>query len=203
MSKEKLYLYPIWLRIWHGLNAVSIIALIVTGLNLQYTSIDSTILTFSKAVTFHNIFGIMLAILFIPFLFGNFFTKNGKYYRIPIKGLMERMIIQSKFYLIGYFKNEDPPYPISEKRKFNPLQRVSYILAMYIFLPMVIISGFGLLFPEFIIHKVFGFSGIQLTAIFHSIVGFFISFFLVIHIYIASIGKKPSKNFKSIITGYH
>lgn len=203
MSKEKLYLYPIWLRIWHGLNAISILALIITGLSLQYSSIDSTILTFSKSVTFHNIFGILLAILFVPFIVGNLLTKNGKYYKLSLKGLMNRLFVQFKYYLIGYFKNEDPPFPISEKRKFNPLQKVSYILTMYVFLPMVIISGFGLLFPEFIMQKVFGFSGIQLTAIFHSIVGFFVSFFLVIHIYIASVGKKPSKNFKSIMTGYH
>jgi len=203
MSKEKLYLYPIWLRIWHGLNAVSIIALIITGLSLQYSSIDSTILTFSKAVTFHNIFGILLAILFIPFIVGNLLTENGKFYKLSLKGLMKRIITQFKFYLIGYFKNEDAPFPVNEKRKFNPLQKVSYVLTMYVFFPLVIISGFGLLFPEMIMQKVFGFSGIQLTAIFHSIMGFFISFFLVIHIYIASVGKKPSKNFKSIITGYH
>lgn len=203
MSKEKLYLYPIWLRIWHGLNAISILALIVTGLSLQYSSVDSSIISFSNAVSFHNIFGIILAVLFIPFMVGNLLTENGKFYKLSLKGLMNRMTLQLKYYLIGYFKNEDAPFPVSEKRKFNPLQKISYVLVMYVFVPMVIISGFGLLFPEFIIQKVFGFSGIQLTAIFHSIMGFFVSFFLVIHIYIASVGKKPSKNFKSIVNGYH
>ena len=33
----KMYLYPKWIRIWHLLNALMFIVLIVTGLSMQYT----------------------------------------------------------------------------------------------------------------------------------------------------------------------
>jgi thiosulfate reductase cytochrome b subunit len=69
--------------------------------------------------------------------------------------------------------------------------------------PLVIISGIALLFPEIIIEKIYTFSGVFVTAILHSVMGFFISIFLIIHIYIASIGKSPIENFKSILNGWH
>jgi thiosulfate reductase cytochrome b subunit len=110
---------------------------------------------------------------------------------------------QAYYYAFGMFRGMKAPYPLSEKRKFNPLQKYAYVGVMYLFLPIVIISGFALLFPEIIIEKVYSFSGIILTALTHSAVGFFISIFLIIHIYVASIGKNPIENFKSIITGWH
>ena len=69
--------------------------------------------------------------------------------------------------------------------------------------PVVIITGVALLFPEMIIEKFYDMSGIRLTTFFHSIAGFFILIFLIIHLYVITIGKNPLKNFKSIITGYH
>lgn len=202
MSKEKLYLYPTWLRVWHGLNAISILSLVITGISLQYST-AAYVVDFESAISFHNIFGIMLAVLYIPFIVGNIITINGESYKMKIKGLMNRLFIQGRYYLIGYFKNENPPFPISKKEKFNPLQKVAYVFTMYLFLPAVIISGLGLLFPEFIIEDVLGFRGIQLTAIFHSMMGFFLSLFLIIHVYIVSVGKNPFSNFKSMINGYH
>jgi thiosulfate reductase cytochrome b subunit len=110
---------------------------------------------------------------------------------------------QAYYYVWGMFHGMKPPYPLSEKRKFNPLQKYFYILVMYIAVPLVIISGFALLFPEIIIDKVYNISGVFLTAILHSAMGFFISIFLIIHLYVASIGRNPLENFKSMINGWH
>lgn len=64
-------------------------------------------------------------------------------------------------------------------------------------------KGFGLLYAEVIVSKVFNMGGVILTAVLHAIMGFFISLFLIIHLYVASIGKHPLRNYKSIINGYH
>jgi thiosulfate reductase cytochrome b subunit len=74
---------------------------------------------------------------------------------------------------------------------------------MYFVVPVLIITGFALLFPEIIIENVYGLSGVFVTAILHSAMGFFVSIFLIIHLYVASIGKSPLENFKSIISGWH
>ena len=101
------------------------------------------------------------------------------------------------------FKGEETPFPVSEKRKFNPLQKYAYIFVMYLFLPVLIITGFALFFPEIILEQVFQVSGIMLTAVIHGVTGFLIFIFLLVHLYVASMGKSPGENYRSIITGWH
>ena len=203
MSEEKLYLYPAWVRIWHGLNLILILLLIISGLGMQYANPNIQILPFSLTVSIHNITGILLAILFVAFIIGNRITDNGKFYKVKKNLRIRKLVKQFKYYTIGIFKKEEPPYPVTKKRKFNPLQLFSYIVIMYILFPILIISGIVLLFPEFIPHKIFGISGIHLTDIIHIVVGYIISLFLVIHVYFCTLGKTPLSNFKCIINGWH
>ncbi len=200
---EKLYLYPVWLRIWHGINALCIIALIISGISLHYSGRTFFLLDFQSAITVHNIAGFVLSISYFLFFFGNLFTKNGKYYRVKIKGLDKRLLKQINYYVFGMFKGEESPFPVSEKRKFNPLQKYAYIFIMYVFMPLLIITGFALFFPEIIIEQIFQISGIMFTAVLHGIIGFFVFVFLLVHLYVASMGKSPGENYKSIITGWH
>jgi len=202
-ATEKLYFYPVWLRIWHGLNAIGILTLIFTGISMQSSLEASHILRFSLIVNLHNIAGILVTLSYFIYFIGNLITPNGKFYMIKPRGFLKRPIQQAYYYAWGMFHGMKPPYPISEKRKFNPLQKYAYVMVMYLAVPLVIITGFGLLFPEIIIEKVYAFSGVFVTAVFHSAMGFFISIFLIVHLYIASIGKSPLENFKSIITGWH
>lgn len=200
-ASDKIYFYPIWLRIWHGLNAVGIIILIITGISMQ--SIESSFIKFNTTVSLHNIAGGVVTISYFIFFIGNLVTSNSKFYIVKPKGFFKRPLKQAYYYIWGMFHGMKAPYPLSEKRKFNPLQKYFYIIVMYFAVPLVIVSGIALLFPEIIIENIYHYSGIYITAIFHSALGFFISIFLIIHIYVASIGKSPLDNFKSIITGWH
>ena len=199
---KKIYFYPVWLRIWHGLNAIGIIILTITGIAMQ-SSIDSSFLDFQTTISLHNIAGGIVTVSYFLFFIGNIVTDNSKFYLIKPKGFIKRPVKQAYYYIWGMFHKMKAPYPLSEKRKFNPLQKYFYVMVMYLAVPAVIITGIALLFPELIIEKVYNLSGVFLTAVFHSALGFFISVFLVIHLYVASIGKSPIENFKSIINGWH
>jgi len=201
--EEKLYLYPIWLRIWHWTNGLFFLILLFTGISLQYSSVEYPLIRFDIAVSLHSISGIILTIAFFMFVIGNKFTKNGKYYKIDYSVFMIELIKQIRYYTWGIFHHEKSPFPVNVDRKFNPLQKLSYVGAMYILLPIVIISGFGLIFPELLPPKVLGISGIHLTGLIHIIAGFSLSVFMLIHIYFCTIGKTPVSNFKSMVNGYH
>lgn len=203
MSKQDLYLYPVWLRIWHGINAIGILLLIFTGISMQYGNIDYPLLSFKTSVMIHNIAGIVVSIGYVFFLIANHFSNNERQYIPNYKGFIDRIVAQTKYYVFGYFKGEPKPFPITKDNKFNPLQRMSYITLMYLLVPLVVITGLGLLYPEVIVSKVFNMGGVMLTAVIHATVGFFISLFLIIHLYVASIGKNPLRNYKSILNGYH
>jgi thiosulfate reductase cytochrome b subunit len=133
---------------------------------------------------------------------GNMISGNGKNYRIQFKGLWKKMMSQAKYYTLGYFRKGKKPFPITEERKFNPLQAVSYMMSMYIGLPLIVITGWGLLFPEALIDRIFGVSGLLLTDLVHVVIGFLLSVFMIIHIYLCSIGKSPRENYRAIITGW-
>ena len=200
-----MYLYPKWLRIWHVVNALLFLLLIFTGLSMQYTDKEniSYVVGFAIAVKWHNFAALLLTVNYIIFVTGNILTKNSRYYKIGREKFMEDLVSQLKYYSWGMFRGEKHPFPVTEKSKFNPLQKVTYVLAMYVAIPLLIISGVGLLFPEIDLKTFFGVSGLILTDILHISMGFFLSIFMVIHIYTCTLGAKPTSLFRGMITGYH
>lgn len=201
--KDQVYLYPLWVRLWHLFNLIMFLGLIFTGLSLQYASVEFELIPFNVAVTWHNVTGILLTIGFGFYLVGNRFTSNGQYYQFKLKRLFKRVFKQFRYYSFGIFKKEDPPYPISKKRKFNPLQKLSYVMVMYFLMPIVIITGFGLFFPELLPTKILGLSGIHVFDLIHITTGYALSIFMIVHVYFCTIGKTPTANFKSMINGWH
>jgi len=200
-----MYLYPKWIRIWHLINAAMFLILIITGISMQYTGKENTtyVVGFAKAVKWHNFAALILVINYILFVTGNLLTSNGKYYKIGRKGFLSDLKKQFIYYSKGMFKGEKHPFPVTEDRKFNPLQKITYVLALYIAFPLLIISGIGLLLPEITITTFFGISGLILTDILHITMGFFLSLFMIIHVYTCTLGHKPTSLFRGIITGYH
>ena len=198
-----IYHYQVYIRIWHLLNALFFLVLILTGLSMQYSNPDTPMISFSLSVELHNICGVGLTANYLLFFVGNWISGNSKHYRIQRKGIMSRLMIQLRYYVWGYFKREKHPFPLTEERKFNPLQAFIYAIALYAGVPVLIITGWALLFPETNLREAFGVSGLLLTDLLHVIVGFLLSIFMFVHIYLCTIGSHPIKNFKSMITGWH
>jgi thiosulfate reductase cytochrome b subunit len=203
MTEGKIYLYPVWIRLWHMLNALFCLILILTGISMQFSNPKVPLIRFDVAVSIHNIFGILLAINYLLFFAGNLFTNNGKYYKIKFRGFYAELLSQFRYYTQGIFKREEAPFTINKERKFNPLQQFTYVLSMYISVPIICISGLSLMYPDVIPTNVFGLSGLHITDLFHILFGFIISLFMFVHIYFCTIGKSPVSNFKSMIDGYH
>lgn len=201
--ENKLYLYPGLIRIWHVLNALMILLLIISGLSMQYSDPANPFIRFDLAVSLHNITGIILIFNYLLFFYGNTISKNGRHYRIQLKGLMERLMVQFRYYTYGVFKNEPAPFPVTKKMKFNPIQQVTYFITMYVFMPLIFLTGLPMLFSGAFIRQLLGSQAFFVTDILHITVGFFLSIFLVIHVYFCTFGAKPTSNFKSIVTGYH
>jgi thiosulfate reductase cytochrome b subunit len=201
-SENKIYFYPLWLRIWHGINALGIILLIITGISMN-SGFEESAISFKLIISVHNYAGAIVTLNYLLFVLGNAFTSNKKFYIVKPRNFLKRPMKQAYYYAWGMFHGEKPPYPLSAKRKFNPLQKYTYLAVMYLVVPLVIITGIGLMFPELIFNKIYDVSGVLITAVTHSAMGFFISIFLIIHLYIASIGKSPLDNFRSIINGWH
>jgi thiosulfate reductase cytochrome b subunit len=199
-----MYLYPVWVRLWHVVNAILVIILIITGISMQYSDNDNHVLivSFASAVKWHNISAVILTISYIFFVTMNVLSGNGKYYRIRRKNFLSDLGRQFRYYSAGMFRREGRPFPVTLERKFNPLQKLTYVIVMYVALPLVILSGLGLMFPGVTVNRILGVNGLVLTDILHITMGFLISIFLIIHIYTCTLGARPTSSFRGIITGY-
>ena len=197
-----IYHYQGFIRLWHLLNALFFLVLILTGLSMQYSNPDAPLIPFATSVKLHNVCGIGLTGNYLIFFVGNIISGNRKHYRLQWKGLSRKMMLQLRYYIWGYLNKEKSPHPVTEDNKFNPLQAFTYAMAMYVGLPVLFITGWGLLFPETILDRIFGVSGLLATDLVHVIMGFILSIFMFIHIYTCSIGKSPRDNYRAIVTGW-
>jgi len=203
MSTTKIYLYPAWIRIWHVINALMFLLLIFTGISLHFNSMKNSLIPFNVSVVMHSVAAIIVTFNYGVFVIGNLITKNGGYYRKWRKNLVVNLWKQFKFYAVGIFKKEPHPFPITVKQKFNPLQKFAYVIAMYFGMPLLILSGIAMMFPDIIAYNIFNISGLVFYDVLHIVVGFILSLFLLVHLYTCTLGDKPGTLFKSMIYGYH
>ncbi|MDX9790088.1 MAG: cytochrome b/b6 domain-containing protein [Candidatus Kapabacteria bacterium] len=201
MRKE--LLYPLWLRIWHWFNAFLFLILIISGISMHYSASNDLLLPFDIAMYTHNVAGIILSFIFVYYTIFNIASGNFRHYLPSLKNFTERMVKQATYYVYGVFKGHPHPYHTDSKNKFNPLQQLTYFAIMFFMMPLIIISGWLLMFPELAPENVLGMGGVWPMAILHIVVGFFLSLFMFGHIYLATHGETVSANFKSMIDGYH
>lgn len=199
---ERIYLLPLWLRIWHWTNAFSIIVLTVTGISLHFAAPDRMLVEFSLAARIHDIAGIVLASAYALYFILNIFTGNGLQY-FPRSPVIKGCLRQARYYVWGIFRGEPHPYEPNKEVKFNPLQALLYWIIMYMILPVVIITGLVFLFPSVAPDRLFGFDGLLPVAFLHYVASVFIVLFLISHAYLGTTGKTATSMFKMMITGWH
>jgi thiosulfate reductase cytochrome b subunit len=191
--------YPLWLRVWHWANALLFVTLLITGLRIHLSKPGP--FGFRADVLIHNTTGILLTLFYCLFLYGNLRLGNGCYYRVVPDDIEPGIIKQVRYYLWGIFVGSPHPYPHSEKRKFNPLQKLIYLAVMFLLLPILVVTGWALLFPDKLPAQTLGQPGIGLWAAFHTYTGFCLALFMVVHVYLGTTGKTPSTLFRFMWTG--
>lgn len=199
---ERIYLLPLWIRLWHWSNALLIITLGVTGLSLHIARPEALI-EFSLAVRIHNVAGVLLACLYTFFVIANAVTGNWWQYVPKPPGILARCWVQTRYYCWGVFKGEPEPFPVTREVNFNALQALIYWLIMYIVMPLVILSGLVYLYPQLAPDKLFGLDGLLPVALLHYLSAVVILLFAIAHIYLGSMGLRVSSLYKTMITGWH
>ena len=200
---RRLNLYPRWLRAWHWLNAVLFFLLILTGLSMHFSKIDRPVVPFDVATSIHNTAGIALIALYVIFLLSNVASGNRRHYVPARRGLIGDVLKQTRFYLLGIMRGEPHPFPATEERKYNPLQQLVYITVMVFLMPVLLATGVLLQVPDLAPDKFLGAGGIWPMAVAHSIAGFLLTAFTVVHIYLGTTGETATALYRTMITGRH
>ena len=200
---ERVYIMPVWLRLWHWINAILMILLIVSGASLHFTDASVPMIRFDIARTIHNVSGVAISVLYVLFVVWNLVSRNWRQYIPELRGFAANLNEQNVYVASGIFKGAPPPTTPTPERKFNVLQQVTYLLIMYAALPLLIITGIAFFFPELAPAQIFGMDGLWPIAVAHYVIGFLLTMFLLGHIYMGTMGIKPTAGFGMMITGWH
>lgn len=202
--KKRIFLNPLPVRIWHWINAISFIVLIVTGIQIRYRELVN-LMSFELAVDIHEWTGfILIGNYFIWFAY-YFLTRNIKIYIPPVHHpveLAKGMIRQARYYGYGLFIGEQNPHHSTFEHKFNPMQQQGYFAIMLLLIPLQLVTGLFLWDITYFSNWINLLGGIKIIDTVHVLLFLFFTTFLIVHIYLATLGHTITAHFKAMITGY-
>lgn len=198
---KRIYLHSLSIRIWHWLNAVTIILLMLTGFQFRMPGM-AFLLSKNAALTTHRWAGIAMTVLwtfwFIYCWGSGSFRRNYAIHSHDFRDGSEQM----KFYLFSIFKGEKNPFHPTSDAKFNPLQKCAYGFMMGIVAPVMILTGLLYLNAFSIGGHQFSVTVIKLMDIIHVFGLYLFAIFLIIHVYMATLGTTAFSHIKAMIVGY-
>ncbi len=200
---KKIYLHPKPVRLWHWINAISFLVLIITGAQIRYRDIIY-LTSFENAVNIHNYFGFVLIGNYFIWLLYYITTGKIRLYlpEFNPRKLIEGSIRQAKYYGHGIFMGADNPHHPTSDNKFNPLQKTAYLAIMILLIPIQLITGLLIWDIKLFEDEINLAGGLRLMNSIHVLLFFFFTSFLFIHIYLATLGHTAFAHIKAMFTGY-
>ena len=200
---NKIYINPLPVRIWHWANAVGFVLLIATGLQIRYAG-QVDLMPFKTAVNLHNWIGFVLIGNFSIWLLFYLFTDKIRVYHpelSPTKYFSDSFR-QLRFYGYGIFRGDPNPHHASAYHKFNPLQSMMYQIIMILLVPIQFFTGVLLWDIARFSGMVDSLGGVRVVDTIHVLLFIFFCGFIIVHVYLASLGHTPGAHFKAMLTGY-
>lgn len=193
-KERSVLVYPKFERLWHWSQASSIAVLFFTGLGMNGMH---HVLSFEMAVKIHTWVALALLLLWVFATFWLFTTGSYKLFLPRIKGLVD----VARYYSFGVFKGEHHPYQKSLSQRLNPLQGLAYAALKTVIFPLV--WGTGLIYLAYNFWETVPNAPLWLEVVanLHMAVAWFVAGFVVLHIYLLTIGHSFFKGVRPMITG--
>jgi len=192
--KKRTYIYKSFERFWHWSQALLIIFLILTGLEVHSVF---HIFGFDGAVTLHNWAAWAFLVLIVFAIFWHFVTGEWKQYIPTAKYIKEQM----NYYIFGIFKGAPHPTKKTVYNKFNPLQRIIYLGLKILVIPVQVLTGIAYMYhmyPDSIWHS----TGLNYIAYIHTFGALILIAFVIAHIYLTTTGDTPTESLYAMLTGW-
>ena len=114
---HRVFILPLWIRLWHWTNALLMITLIVTGGSLHFANPALPLVPFEISARVHSIAGLALAALWVIFAIANIISGNWWQYVPKPGGFGEKILRQARYYAWGIFRQAPsrPLWPIQRR----------------------------------------------------------------------------------------
>ncbi|MDP3860370.1 MAG: cytochrome b/b6 domain-containing protein [Phaeovulum sp.] len=195
MAERLVKVYSRFNRIWHWLQVLSILMLLLTGTRIMGLH---PVLPFEAAVTLHTLTALFLLVLWAFATFWLFTTENWMQFIPRYEGLPAVI----RFYAWGAFKGEPHPYLKAYHSRHNPLQALSYLALKVVLFPAIWISGLAYLGYTFWAPADHASFWLTIVANIHILAAFSVATFVVLHVYLLTIGHGFREHVRPMITGF-
>ncbi len=178
-----------------------VILLLITGIELRIPGVAALPVN-SPALLVHRYTGWTMAVSFLFWIVYSLMSGNLSQHYAIRRGDLKGSFRQVKFYLFSIFRGEENPFGASPDERFNPLQKLAYGAIMYVFTPIIVVTG--LFFSDILIFRKYMLllNAVKVLDALHVIVAYIFALYLIIHIYMATLGWKASSHIKAMIVGY-
>jgi thiosulfate reductase cytochrome b subunit len=196
-------LHPLLVRMWHWIHALAIILLVLTGIQLRFPDLVGWFGTFRTAVNIHNLLGFVVLFDYLLW-FGYYVLKKEliKQYIPAPEDFTIGIPTQSTYYFARIFFGDPAPFESTPEAKFNSLQKTTYFGIMFVLVPLQIVTGVLLWDLEGFHSIIEAMGGVRVIDAFHIILAYIVAAFLIVHIYLATLGHTFFSHFKAMIVGY-
>jgi Ni/Fe-hydrogenase 1 B-type cytochrome subunit len=190
MTEERYLKFDIAERFIHWCMALSIIALIITGLNIRYPGLIFG-MTMNTARLIHFVSMYVLIFAWIAHVYHTLVIERAE----EITGVKDLKALPAmlKYYL--FISDEHPLYT-----RYNPLQKIAYNL-MWVFIFIMIITGLPMYWPDKLMWLTEMLGGIMALRILHDFMTYIFITYLLFHVYM--VVTEDIRSLWSMFHGYY
>jgi thiosulfate reductase cytochrome b subunit len=196
----EVYMYTVYERFWHWLQALAIVILLATGIEIHFSAFD--VFGFALAVRVHNIVGFIVVANALFAALYHVASGEIRHYLPEPHGFFGQAIDQARYYISGIFRGHAHPFEKTPERKLNPLQQLTYLSILNILLPLQILTGLLIWGAQRWegIHNSLG--GLTVVAPVHALGSWMFAAFLLLHVYLTTTGPTPTANIRAMLHGW-
>jgi thiosulfate reductase cytochrome b subunit len=198
---KKIHIHGLPIRLWHWVNALMAIPLIVTGIQIRVPGI-ADLGRHSTPLLVHKYLGWAMVGTFLFWLVYNLVSGSLRRHYNITSGDLKGSLGQARYYLSAIFKGEEDPFRRSADQKFNPLQKLAYGTIMFIFTPVLVITGILLSNVPLLRKYVLLWNLMGTLDALHVIGAYALVLYLIVHLYMATLGPKVFSHIKAMFVGY-
>ena len=198
---NRVVIYSAFERVWHWLQALTILLLLATGLEIHAPG-SLRLFGFARATTVHEALAVFTIANAFLSLFYHLATGAIRQFIPRPRDFFSLAIAQVVYYTRGIFAGAPHPFAHQVGSKLNVLQQVTYLGVLNLVLPLQVATGILMWKAQEWAGLVDRLGGLHAVATVHVLCAWAFAAFVVMHVYLTTTGRTPLAHVRAMILGW-
>jgi thiosulfate reductase cytochrome b subunit len=198
---KRVEIYTAFERVWHWLQALTILLLLLTGLEIHAPG-SVRLLGFGRATWVHEALALFTIANAFLALFYHLATGAIRQFFPQPRDFFSLAIAQVAYYTRGIFHGEPHPFAHGPGNKLNVLQQVTYLGVLNLVLPLQVATGILMWKAQEWATLVGRLGGLHAVATVHVLCAWLFAAFVVMHVYLTTTGRTPLAHLRAMVLGW-